>query len=127
MGRLKNFPRKLSVGMRGDGSMILLPEKVDWELVGNENIKKTMTYYSKNQVSGKEVLKEVRRRRRKPKPASTIKTNPETVSPTPIENTKEPTFRCTACGRDVDNPKTAEGGKTQCPHCLKIGTIVGKE
>lgn len=36
-------------------------------------------------------------------------------------------FHCTNCNTDIEKPRTTAAGGTQCPNCLKIGTIESKE
>ena len=129
MSRLKNFPAEISVGMKADGELIILPEKANWGIFIREEIKKVETY-SLPPVS---VVPKRQRRRSSNK---TSPKNPQAPPPQQIvsqpeqensESTEEAMFHCNACGKDVDNPKTAGNGKTQCPYCLVIGKVVGKE
>lgn len=40
---------------------------------------------------------------------------------------EKPMFKCSACKKTVDNPKTAGNGQSQCPNCLRVGTIVAND
>lgn len=126
MSRLRNFPNTVSVGMNSQGKLILLPEKANWGIFTKEGIRKVETYslFSVPTVS--------KRTRRKP-PVKTPNSKPEEKPPEQLpkqqsdESSEKAMFHCTACNKNVDNPKTVSNGKIQCPHCLKIGTVRGKE
>lgn len=164
MSRLKNFPNKVSIGMRANGELVLLPEKADWGFFTTEQIRKVESYC----LPSAQATPKPKRKKKPESELVTFKCNkcnrtyqygkekgkgvqcecgkgvlvqpeklPESAKPTGDEDKKtedvasEPEsktdFRCNACGRDVDNPKTAGNGKIQCPYCLEIGTVIGKE
>ena len=111
MSRLKNFPSSISIGMKADGKLIILPEKADWAIFAKEQIKKVEVY----SLGSVPVVK----RQRKPSTKSSKNTQEKPEQ-------KEAMFHCNACNRDIDNPKTSNG-KPQCPECLVVGKIVGKD
>lgn len=138
MSRTKSFPEKIYVGMTTDG-MYIIPKDDPLNFVLSMGITKTALYI----IGGEQPKKCLISTKSAPTPASAPKKavcapqgKPEAFSATPgvaskpksPRNKKEkPMFRCTGCGKDVDNPTTASGGKVQCPHCLVVGTIVGKD
>lgn len=138
MSRLPDFRKTVYIGMNAKGETVLLPEKATWEFYVKNEIKKVSSPY-KIQGGVKITIKA-------PKPTSTPASTPKKPNNPPQSKPgalpkaskaisikrkgpkkEKAEFFCTNCKKDVDNPKQAVNGKAQCPHCLQVNTITGKE
>jgi hypothetical protein len=132
MSRPKSFPETIYVGMGKQNKLVLLSKQVAEALEGIDvrTAKYTMSVLS-------EPSKPLLRKRRSKTTKTPISTppqqdnppqkQPEASTPKPEDSQEEAaSWYCKACGKDVENPRTVNG-KPQCPHCLRLGTIKGKE
>ena len=143
MSRLPDFRKTIYLGMNAKGETVLIPEKpavAVWDFCIKNGIKRISAPYKIQAGSGVKIT--VKAPKSAPTPAVAPK-RPDnrsqgkpgalnkasgagsTENKTPKKEKAE--FYCTNCKKDVDNPKAALNGKTQCPHCLRVNTVVGKE
>lgn len=109
MSRLKNFPKKVEIGLTKNNEFILLPEKVNWGLA--TQIKVVREYALTEPVADPEKKP---RRKRKPKQD---KTEPK---PEQEPTESKAMWECKSCGKDVEEPFMTPNHVPQCPHCMSL-------